>query len=331
MQSDITILVTGCSGFIGKHLLNLLLSTGVSVICVVRDATKLVYSAPLTERLNVIEGDLESNETLEKLPQSVDAVIHLAAVLGQWDADEEKIIRTNVDITERLLDWFSSTDSRQFLFVSTPGVQGFGHKQAKEDEPYNPRGSYERSKVLAEQSVRHHGYGAQQSWTILRPDFVYGPGDTRRVKLYRRINNRQWIKLGDGTSVLRPTYVLDVCRAVELCLLNENAYGEIFNVAGPTLVTTDEFVDTIAEQIGAPLPSLRIPSSIFMTAAGILEWVAKRSGRQPLFSKSQVEFLSQDHGTDISKIKEILGFVPPTSFAAGMRATIAWAKQEKLL
>ncbi len=331
MLKNSTILVTGCSGFIGKHLLNELLTKGATVICVARNQANLTYTHPLSDRIEIIDGELQMSATLERLPTAVDAVIHLAAALGHWGADKTAMTQSNVDITGRLLDWFSTTRGRHFILASTPGVQGFGHKAAKESEPYAPRGIYEQSKVLAEKKVRAHRFKAGQHWTIVRPDLVYGPGDTRRVKLYRKIKNRQWIRIGSGTSALRPTYVEDACEALALCALDERAYGQTFNIAGPELVTADEFVDTIAKVLGVQCPPLRLPASVFMAVAEIFEWIARRSAKQPLFTKSQVEFLSEDHATDISKINETLGFVPRTTFIDGMRATLRWALDEKLL
>lgn len=325
------ILLTGATGFIGGHLSRLLLSKGVSVFCVARSPRKIDVGQARSLRLHIIEGDLSRDSTLARFPQEVDAVIHLAATLGHWGCDRGRMLKSNVGVTHRLLDWFCRSASRHFVFVSTPGVQGFGHKSAAEGMTYNPRGIYEESKVLAEQRVLNHSFGDRQHWTIARPDFVYGPGDLRRIPLYRRIKKRQWIKVGDGQAMMRPTCVDDVCKALALCAANPKAYSQIFNIAGPEPVSADKYVDTIAQAAGVRPSPLRIPSACFMATASVLEWVARRTGSQPLFTRSQVEFFTRDHATDITRIRECLGFRPQTFLIDGLRETMRWARDQKLL
>ena len=229
------------------------------------------------------------------------------------------------------MDWFSAAHGRRFIFVSTPGVQGFGYRLAGENVPFNPRGLYEKSKVLAEKAILSHRFKANQYWTIIRPDFVYGPGDLRRILLYRKIKAGRWPRVGSGRSVLRPTFVLDVCRAIHACLSNPASYNEIFNVAGPALITTQYYAETIAKLLGVKLLSLTLPVNLLKIVAIGCEALAGLIGTKPMVTRSQVEFLTEDHGTDIAKIKNALGFAPQFSFEDGMRQTLAWAIANKLL
>jgi len=234
-------------------------------------------------------------------------------------------------MTQRLLEWFCSSNCKHFVFISTPGVQGFGHKLATETEPYNPRDIYERTKSSSEKMIQTHKFKPGQNWTIIRPDFVYGPEDSRRLKLYKRIEARQWIRVGKGNSVFRPTYVTDVCRAVYKCLQNDRAYSQIFNVAGPELVSCDEYIAVIARLLDVKLLPLRLPISVFMIGAVFFEWIAKAFHTRPFFTKSQIEFLTEDHGTSISKIRNLLGFTPAIDLENGMKKTLTWAKEQNLL
>ncbi len=329
----INILLTGATGFIGKHLLNLLISKGINVCCIVRDKNKLLEFHGSTKSLKIITGDLNEPSTFTKFPKSVDIFIHLAALLEDWNTDKQKLIKTNVEMIKRLLNWFSSSDCKQFILISTPGVQGFGHKLAKETDPYNPnpRKYYEKSKVLAEQMIQNQKYKPNQNWTIVRPDFVYGPEDFRRIKLYKRIKKRQWIKIGKGTSVLRPTHIHDVCNAIALCIDNPKTYSQILNVAGPELISSDDYIDTIAKTLKVKLFPIRLPTIMFKIIVILSEWIAMITNTRAFVAKSQVEFLTKDHGTDISKIKNLLGFTPTINFTKGIQETLTWAKDQKLL
>lgn len=325
------ILLTGGTGFIGRHLLDFLLSKNIQVTAVVRKREKLFHDHNNEHSLQTIEGDLNKSSTFAELPTHSDVLIHLAAVLGDWNVEGAKITSTNVNMTERLLNWFMTSEGKQFIFISTPGVQGFGYPCAREDAPYNPRGLYERTKVLAELKIRECALKPDKSWTILRPDFVYGPGDARRVKLYKRIEGRLWLRIGRGSSVLRPTHVLDLCKAVFLCLQNHKAYNQIFNVAGPEVLSVDEYIDTIASLLGVNLLPFRLPTIAVMIGATICELAALLSKTSPLITRSQIEFLTQDHATDIAKIKRLLGFTPTVDLYTGMKQTLTWARDSNLL
>lgn len=330
-KKKVKILLTGATGFIGKNLLRFLISKGFQVFCVVRDVDKLLKLEEPAELIQIIEGDLNDSSTYAKLPKSISVVIHLAALLGDWKINEDKIIKTNIEMSERLLNWFFSSGCKQFIFISTPGVQGFGYKLAKETDPYNPRDIYEKTKVVTEEMIQDFNFKPDQNWTIIRPDFVYGPEDKRRIKLYKKVKAHRWIKIGKGDSVLRPTFVTDVCRAIIVCLENPMAYSQIFNVAGPQLITSEQYIDTISKVLRANLLPLRFPSFLIMVGASFFERVASLTYTKPLFTKSQVNFLTQDHGTDVSKIKDLIGFIPTIDLEKGMQETLTWAEKEKLL
>lgn len=325
------VLLTGATGFIGRNLLKFLLSKKIRVYCIVRNINKFTELFEPSDFIKPIEGDLLDDSIYLKLPLSVDVVIHLAAMLGKWNVNEEKIMKANLDTTVSLLDWFYSSEGKHFIFISTPGVQGFGHKLAKETEPNNPRGIYEKTKVLAEEAIKNGNFRSKQNWTIIRPDFVYGPGDMRRIKLYKWIRKRQWIRIGNGKSHLRPTHVYDVCKAICICLQNPKTYFQIFNIGGPEIASCDDYVNTIAEILGVKISAVRMPTFLAIMMANFLECFSKITNTKAIFTKSQVEFLTQHHATDISKIRNTLGFTPTVDLKTGMDETLNWAKKNYLI
>jgi nucleoside-diphosphate-sugar epimerase len=116
-----------------------------------------------------------------------------------------------------------------------------------------------------------------------------------------------------------------------MCLQNDRAYSQIFNVAGPELLSCDEYIDTIAKLLDVKLLPLRLPISIFMIGAAFSEWIAKAFHTRPFFTRSQIEFLTEDHGTGISKIRNLLGFTPAIDLENGMQKTLTWVKEQNLL
>lgn len=325
------ILLTGATGFIGQHLLKQLSTATERLYCIARDPSTLPKTCSTFQNVIPIKGDLLDKTIYSRFPEKIDVIVHLAASLGKWDIDESDILANNVLTTEHLLSWFRTIRGKQFIFVSTPGVQGLGCKLAPETAPYRPRGLYEISKVMAERRVIHFRYLPGQFWTILRPDFVYGPGDYRRIRLYKRIKKRLWINIGDGGSVIRPTYVNDACNAITACINNNNSRFEVFNIGGPEIVTWKKYFSTIAKLLGIQLLPLRIPTLSIKTIAHFVEKFAKITKSSPLVTKTQIDFLTQDHATDIFKISKSIGFTPQTNLTIGMKKTLFWAIKENLI
>ena len=323
------ILLTGSTGFIGRHLTKILDESGYYCRCLVRNIGKASEIHRNHKKVDFAVGDILIPESLRGIADTIDAVIHLAATLGDYGKNERVIWDTNVGGTRNLLE--EVQDVRQFIFCSTPGVQGLGHKQAREDFPYNPSGAYERSKAAAESLVIKLCEEKQIHWTSLRPDFVYGPGDVRRVLLYKRVHAGRMYVLGTGQTYISPTYVLDVVSAFANCINNESAFDGIFNVSGDP-VTVKFFLETIAGNLNTSLPNVRIPSVLAIIGAVVSEFIyANILRKEPPVTPGKVKFLTQDHGTDNKKARMLLDFHQDYPLDQGMKKTITWYKEKGMI
>ncbi len=323
------ILVTGATGFIGSHLVKELCEHGYQCRCLVRD---FQMARKLFKDYNDIEyvvGDVTESRTLKNIGERADVVIHLAALLGDFSNRSVDIWNVNVNGTKNLLQHVNCI--KQFIFCSTPGVHGFGHRNAHEDLPYNSRGIYERSKVEAEKVVMQWCAQKRIKWSILRPDFVYGPGDLRRLPLYKRIAAGKMYIIGDGKVYISPTYIADVIQGFLKSIDNENAFNGVFNISGESL-TVESYLNTIARMFNTSLPEISIPLFVSYSAATLCEFVfGSILKKEPPITKNKVRFLTQDHTTDNQKARDLLDFIPKYSFEQGMRKTIDWYNKEKLI
>jgi nucleoside-diphosphate-sugar epimerase len=282
-------------------------------------------------KLTFWEGDITIPASITGLMENVDVIYHFAAQLGEWGLPEDLFYSVNVKGTQNLLDECRKNSNSRFIFISTPGVQGKGHKQAKESLPYNPPNIYEQTKCEAEKLVIEYNKLYGLSMGIVRPDFVYGPGDYRRLSLYRAISRKRFLIIGTGKSILHPTYVDDVIKGLLLIGQNKAGLNGIFNIAGPEQLTVENYIKIMAQVMGATTYRLRIPLPIGKAAAIIFEKMSSFSGKPPFISRSKVEFLTRDHGTDITKAKNVLNFFPRYGFETGFGLTFNWAKQNNLL
>jgi len=237
----------------------------------------------------------------------------------------------NVQGTANLLEEALAEGVKQVIFASTPGVQGKGYASAKEDFPYNPPYDYERTKCQAEELCRRIGKENGLPVTIIRPDFVYGPGDTRRLAFYRAIKRKRFLVVGNGQAILHPTYIDDAVKGFLLVVENPVAMGQTFNIGGPNQVSVMTYVETICRCLDVSMPRLRIPKGVAMGAAIICEAYFRKSGREPFLSKSKIEFLTQDHGSNITKARSLLGYVPKVTLSEGIKMTVDWYRRNNLL
>jgi nucleoside-diphosphate-sugar epimerase len=153
--------VTGATGFVGSHLLDVALADGHDIVALTR------REQPPRERVTWVAGDLHDRAALERLVTGADAVIHVAGVIsGQTAAAFEK---GNVEGTLAMLAAATAGGIRRFIHVSSLAAR-------------EPKLSlYGASKARAEELV--HGSGLD--WAIVRPPAVYGPGDRETLELFR--------------------------------------------------------------------------------------------------------------------------------------------------
>lgn len=325
------IFITGGTGFIGRHLITALVQKGCHCTVLVRTRSKV---SEIRELMNVkiVYGDITDKNSLRNCIKDAKVIYHLAGQVGEWGVPYEKFFAVNVEGTRNLLTVAGAAGVDHFIFCSTPGVQGKGYAKASEGLPYHPPSIYELTKVKAEKLVLAFQKNSMNlQVTIVRPDFVYGPGDLRRLPLYRAIRDRRFFLIGDGMALLHPTFVADAVRG--FCLLPKNpvAFGQIYNLAGPRTVTVREYVQTVAKTLGVSLPGLRLQISLARSLAKLFEIVSRIGGKEPLLSLSKVEFLTEHHGSDISKAMKELGYKPVMELEQGMKLTTNWYCQNRLL
>ncbi len=321
------VLVTGATGFIGMKLISQLChSVEYDIVSLVRKTSDVRDLKKLNVKLAVQELKDEIDDTLM---QDVSIVIHLAGQMGQYGLTYEDYYSLNCEATARLLQAADKAGVKHFIYCSTPGVLGFGKRSAKEDTPYAPRNDYEKTKMQAEIIIKEHCSTRELKYTIIRPDFVYGPGDYRRIKMYKNIKERKFILTTSGKSYLHPTFVEDVVQGFLCCLNNENAYNQIFNIAAKEDMIAHEYLQEIATAVGSRLIKINIGYTCSVFFAQIVDKLTQMFfKKEGLVSKNKIDFLAIDHSSSIEKAEYILKFSPTYSFKSGIKETIQWVKEE---
>lgn len=325
------IIVTGANGFIGSFLIKELISQKECYITALIRKGSNRSTLPINRNINIVEVDYTKDEPKE-LFNNHDICIHLIGKMGEYGVLEEEYKNVNVELTMRVLEWSEQAGIKQFIFCSTPGVQGFGHRLAIEEDLYAPRNFYEKTKAEAEERLISFCQSSRIKYTIIRPDFVYGPGDKRRVKMYKNIKERKFVLTTSGKSYLHPTYISDVVQGFIISLNNVQAYNQIFNISAGQDITVLNYLQTIAEYTGSKLLHFNIGYRISIIIAIMIERICDLVLKRDSFvSKNKIDFLAIDHSTSNKKAKKMIGFVPEYDIEKGMKKTIEWCKKEKLL
>jgi nucleoside-diphosphate-sugar epimerase len=185
-NAPLRFLITGATGFIGKHLTTLLLQEGHQLVCLVRDPKKL--EADIASRVEVLRGDLSLFQDASLVLPEVDVVVHLAAVIAGKNEAEYGAI--NFDAVKDLLDALRRQrwQPKRVLFASSLAAAGPNHHEAPhtEDDDVMPIDPYGQAKANAEELMRAQPFPT----TSFRPPIVLGAGDPATLTLYKMAASR---------------------------------------------------------------------------------------------------------------------------------------------
>ena len=320
------IFLTGATGFVGGALSRALLARGDKVTALVRQPPPESGSW----EIRWVRGDLTADGSWLTALAGHDAVIHAAGRLGAFGISEKAYVQLHVEGTRRLLEAAGSAGVRRLLYVSSPGVLGPTRGSAlTEEAPYRPTNRYERSKALAEKLVRkfaEHGLPV----VIVRPEFLYGPGDLHVLGLFRAIQRGRFFLINGGRSSCHPTYIDDGVRGM-LLALEKGGEGEIYQIAGESPVAMRDFSAEIAAALGREPSWMSLPRPIMVAGAAVLEQIGRVAGWTPPLTRSAVDFFSTSYRFSWQKARQELGYEPAITLEEGIRRTVAWYRQNGYL
>jgi nucleoside-diphosphate-sugar epimerase len=238
----VKIVLTGASGFIGSRL--------AAALAERHDVVALGRS-PVAAASASVEQDLARPLDRARLPERVDAVVHLAQSRSYRDFPEraDDIFAVNVQSTLELLEYAREAGAGAFLFASTGGVYGYSYEKLVETDPVDPLNFYLTSKYAAELLIGN--YRRFFHTVVFRFFFVYGPGQERMLvpTLLERVRAGEPVTVeGEPGLRINPIYVDDAVRVFEPALQLERS--DVFNVAGDEVVAIDELVRALGRAVG---------------------------------------------------------------------------------
>lgn len=322
----VRVALTGATGYTGGHLLAALLARGDAVSALVRPTSRAPNADCSGAR--VVVGDLSDAEALERLVDGAEAVVHVAAVYrtaGHPDAYYREI---NVGGTQLLLEAAARAGVRRFVHTSTVGVHGHvENAPADETSPMAPGDIYQTTKAEAETLALGFHRKRGLPVAVVRPGAIYGPGETRLLKLFRAIARGRYAIVGSGRPFYHPVYIDDLVAGFLLALDRPEAAGEAFIMAGPRYVSQSELAALVARHTGGHVLPFRIPVWPVQLAGDVCEALCVPLGIDPPLHRRRVDFWTKSRAFSIEKARRLLGYSPKVDLDEGLSRTVAWYRQ----
>lgn len=304
-------LVTGADGFIGSHLVDLLLSRGIKVraLCQYNSFNDWGWlDGRRDPGLEIVCGDVRDAAFCRRAAQGVDTIFHLAALIAipySYEAPES-YVDTNISGTLNMCQAAKELGIERLIVTSTSEVYGTAlYVPIDEKHPRQPQSPYSATKIGADAIAKSYYNAFGLPVVIARPFNAYGPRQSARAIIPTIISQiasgKREIMVGD----LRPTrdfnYVEDTCRGFLALAETDGIEGEEINIATGTEITMADTFDTIARVMEADVKFTVDPARL-----------------RP--AKSEVFRLCGDN----TKITTLTPWRPQVSFEEGIARTVRW-------
>ena len=278
--------------------------------------------------VEVYRGDVCDRSAIGPALAGVDCVLHCAARTGTW-GPEADFRRTNVHGVETLVKGALAAGVRRIVHVSSITVHGIDVRgTADENAPLrNSPNPYSRSKVAGERLLKRMIREDGAPITIVRPGWIYGPGDAASfARVTRMVEKGRMAMIGSGGNHLPLIYVEDVAQGVLLAGEASRAEGRSYLLVNDELVTQRDFLATIAAELGVPAPSRRIPYKAAVMLGALSESLGHLARRRqpPPLMRYGLQLLGGENRFIIGRARLELGFQPQVGLADGIRRSVMW-------
>jgi nucleoside-diphosphate-sugar epimerase len=330
------ILVTGCNGFIGAKVVEILLGYGFSNLrCFVRPSSQLgrlektLSQFDAGKDVELVTGDLLSRDDCEKAAEGVSLMYHLAAGMEKSFAGA---FMNSTLTTRNLIDAFLEVGCpKRFVNVSSFAVySNLSLKRGApldetcpvEDAPQERFSAYCFGKLKQEHLVEEYGLEHKLPYVIMRPGYVFGPGK-RELSGRVGINSFGFFVHLGGSNELPLTFVDNCADAIVLAGLKPDVDGEIFNIVDNEPLTSQAFLR--AYKKARPFRSIRIPYPLAYAMCFLWEKYSKWSKGQlpPVFNPRRCAAEWKGNRYSNQKLRERLGWKPKVSMEQAMASFLA--------
>lgn len=285
------IFLTGATGFIGGHILRLLSARGYRVSCLVRPSSAYSHLEELPG-VRIVQGEWTRPERWINRVVGHDAVINAVGIIRQTRQASFAQVHTHSPIA--LFEAAASAGVGKIVQISALGA----------DEA--ARSGFHRSKLAADRLLAQLG----APYVILRPSFVYGPGD-HSMAFFSRLARLPLTPVpGDGRYRVQPLHVRDLVQAVLVALERPDFAAVVTDIGGGEVLTFNELLDLLASQQGKAhgARKVHIPWKVMSLVAIATDHLL--NGHGPI-TTDELDMLRRENFTSQhARFVELFGFEP---------------------
>lgn len=321
------ILITGATGFIGRHLLKALVKDGHRCRCLVRSPSN-VDELFNHSKIELFEGDVTEHDSLKDVGEGIDVAYHLAAaghVASVSEEDYKAFFKLNVHGTKNIIEACGRDGVRRFIHFSSTAAMGL-IKLPKIDEtvPCQPQTPYQKSKYQSELAAFETGKKFGMEVIVFRPCMVYGPGGKGEfLKFCRLIKKGVFPRVGLGQNLTPSVYVLDVVE-VAVNALYKGKGRQVYIIASDSSPPLIDIHRSITKALGIKRIYYYVPLWVAYLGAYLLEKLATARNIPPIVSRKNIISVVTGRVFSISKASNELAYKPKSRIETAVQETIRW-------
>ena len=316
-----TCLVTGGSGFVGRRLIQILLSHGWQVRALARSESAV--RAVRGHGAEPVRGSLDDVASLEVAARDCDVVFHVAAYFKLW-GDPAEFERSNVQGTANLLRAAAGASVKRFVQLGAAAVVmgdrapmlGVNEALPRQERAWAP---YSSSKARSEAMVLGANRPGVLETVVVRPPMIWGPGMPTLDHLVEVVKAGQFRWVDGGSQAMSTAHVDNVCNALELAV-EKGRGGEAYFVSDGADSTLKEVLSGLLQTRGIEPPRTSAPLSVAWVMACAMEWIWRVFSRQgePPMTRQMLRLIGAPFTLDIGKAQRELGYRPVVSRQQGL-------------
>lgn len=330
MENRTISVVTGANGFVGSHLVDLLLRKGHLVRVIVRKTSNMRWLKG--KQIEIYDCGLFDTEGVKQALENADYVFHIAGVVKA--KNPEGYYNGNVETTRTLLKALSEVthNLKRLVIASSQTAVGPSPDGMNIDETHEPAPitNYGKSKLVQEKLVL--SYKDKLPVTICRAPAVYGQRDSEIFLIFKAFKQGLMAKVGFDRKLVSLIHAEDLVRGIYLAAVSDNSVGETYFITSEEPYDWDTVGDALQKAFGKNALRLKIPHFLVYTVAGIAEFFALFSSNAATFNLEKARDFVQSRWTcNSKKAKEQIGFVQELSIEEGVKRTVDWYEENNWL
>lgn len=314
------IFITGASGFIGSHIVNIL-SKQHQFHAMARSE----QAAEKVKALGAIPVICELGKVTKENLAGCEMIIHGAAFTKEWGTKKE-FWDTTVAGTEQLLTVARQSGVKKFIHISTEALLFTGQDLNDIDETYpypvKSRFLYSSSKLEAEKLALGANDGNNFEVSVIRPRLVWGPGDQTVLPiLITMIKENKFMWINNGSNVTSTTHILNLVEGIR-CLIDNWKPNQVYFITDGETHTYRDFLTQYISTQGITPPDKNISKTLIRATATIVEFVWKTFGikNTPPITRLPAYMLSSNFTISHRKAARELNYKPVIGFAEAISA-----------